>query len=97
MAMSPQPFASTRADQAHKHRVHFVRSSQVLSVGQLFDPNVYYSFNVPIEDRPPQFYWNSHGPWQACSKPCQGRSFLAEFGGCEVSRYCVHFSSFTDK
>ncbi|XP_008144491.2 A disintegrin and metalloproteinase with thrombospondin motifs 9 isoform X1 [Eptesicus fuscus] len=45
---------------------------QVLSVGQLFNPKVYYSFNVPIEDRPPQFYWNSHGPWQACSKPCQG-------------------------
>ncbi|XP_006779208.1 PREDICTED: A disintegrin and metalloproteinase with thrombospondin motifs 9 [Myotis davidii] len=45
---------------------------QVLAVGQLFNPKVYYSFNVPIEDRPSQFYWNSHGPWQPCSKPCQG-------------------------
>ncbi|XP_045145747.1 A disintegrin and metalloproteinase with thrombospondin motifs 9 isoform X1 [Echinops telfairi] len=45
---------------------------QVLSVGTLSQPNVRYSFNIPIEDKPYQFYWNSHGPWQACSKPCQG-------------------------
>lgn len=45
---------------------------QVLSVGKLFNPDVRYSFNIPIDDKPQQFYWNSHGPWQACSKPCQG-------------------------
>ncbi|KAM7063007.1 A disintegrin and metalloproteinase with thrombospondin motifs 9 isoform 4-T4 [Molossus nigricans] len=45
---------------------------QVLSVGQLYSPDVRYSFNVPIEDKPQQFHWSSHGPWQACSKPCQG-------------------------
>ncbi|KAF3829001.1 hypothetical protein GH733_003265 [Mirounga leonina] len=45
---------------------------QVLSVGKLYNPDVRYSFNIPIEDKPQQFYWNSHGPWQACSKPCQG-------------------------
>ncbi|KAK7817569.1 hypothetical protein U0070_024479 [Myodes glareolus] len=45
---------------------------QVLSVGKLYNPDVRYSFNIPIEGKPQQFYWNSHGPWQACSKPCQG-------------------------
>uniref|UniRef100_A0A0P6J9Z7 A disintegrin and metalloproteinase with thrombospondin motifs 9 preproprotein n=1 Tax=Heterocephalus glaber TaxID=10181 RepID=A0A0P6J9Z7_HETGA len=45
---------------------------QVLSVGKLYNPDVRYSFNVPIEGRLQQFYWNSRGPWQACSKPCQG-------------------------
>ncbi|KAB0390408.1 hypothetical protein E2I00_014850 [Balaenoptera physalus] len=45
---------------------------QVLSVGKLYNPDVRYSFNIPIEDKPQQFYWNSHGPWQACSRPCQG-------------------------
>ncbi|KAM9593052.1 A disintegrin and metalloproteinase with thrombospondin motifs 9 isoform 1-T1 [Trichechus inunguis] len=45
---------------------------QVLSVGKLYNPDVRYTFNIPIEDKPQQFYWNSHGPWQACSKPCQG-------------------------
>uniref|UniRef100_A0A5F9DRL7 ADAM metallopeptidase with thrombospondin type 1 motif 9 n=1 Tax=Oryctolagus cuniculus TaxID=9986 RepID=A0A5F9DRL7_RABIT len=45
---------------------------QVLSVGKLYNPDVRYSFNIPIEDKPQQFYWNSHGPWQPCSRPCQG-------------------------
>uniref|UniRef100_A0A8C5W4B4 GON domain-containing protein n=1 Tax=Microcebus murinus TaxID=30608 RepID=A0A8C5W4B4_MICMU len=45
---------------------------QVLSVGKLYNPDVRYSFNIPIEDRPQQFFWNSQGPWQACSRPCQG-------------------------
>lgn len=48
---------------------------QVLSVGKLYNPDVRYSFNIPIEDKPQQFYWNSHGPWQACSKPCRGIYF----------------------
>uniref|UniRef100_A0A803VXE0 ADAM metallopeptidase with thrombospondin type 1 motif 9 n=1 Tax=Ficedula albicollis TaxID=59894 RepID=A0A803VXE0_FICAL len=24
------------------------------------------------QDKPQQFYWNEHGPWQPCSKLCQG-------------------------
>ncbi|KAJ1110188.1 hypothetical protein NDU88_007543 [Pleurodeles waltl] len=45
---------------------------QVLSVGNLYNPDVRYTFNVPIEDKPQQYFWNPHGPWQACSKLCQG-------------------------
>ncbi|XP_067397827.1 A disintegrin and metalloproteinase with thrombospondin motifs 9 isoform X1 [Emydura macquarii macquarii] len=45
---------------------------QILSVGNLHNPDVRYTFNVPIEDKPQQFYWNIYGPWQACSKLCQG-------------------------
>lgn len=46
--------------------------SQVLSVGNLYNPDVRYTFNIPIEDKPQQFYWNIYGPWQPCSKVCQG-------------------------
>ncbi|XP_053325323.1 A disintegrin and metalloproteinase with thrombospondin motifs 9 [Spea bombifrons] len=45
---------------------------QVLSVGNLYNPDVRYTFNIPIEDKPQQFYWNPYGPWQACNKLCQG-------------------------
>ncbi|XP_028575323.2 A disintegrin and metalloproteinase with thrombospondin motifs 9 isoform X3 [Podarcis muralis] len=45
---------------------------QVLSVGNLYNPDVRYTFNIPIEDKPQQFYWNIYGPWQHCSKLCQG-------------------------
>uniref|UniRef100_A0A3B3BTR9 ADAM metallopeptidase with thrombospondin type 1 motif, 9 n=1 Tax=Oryzias melastigma TaxID=30732 RepID=A0A3B3BTR9_ORYME len=45
---------------------------QVLSVGNLYNPNVRYSFNIPIEDRPQQFFWDAYGPWQECSHLCQG-------------------------
>ncbi|XP_074140277.1 A disintegrin and metalloproteinase with thrombospondin motifs 9 isoform X2 [Sminthopsis crassicaudata] len=45
---------------------------QVLSVGNLYNPDVRYTFNIPIEDSPQHFYWNSYGPWQACSRLCQG-------------------------
>uniref|UniRef100_A0ACB8EH31 Uncharacterized protein n=1 Tax=Sphaerodactylus townsendi TaxID=933632 RepID=A0ACB8EH31_9SAUR len=44
---------------------------QVLSVGNLYNPDVRYTFNIPIEDKPQQFYWNIYGPWQPCSKVCQ--------------------------
>uniref|UniRef100_A0A7M4FG01 ADAM metallopeptidase with thrombospondin type 1 motif 9 n=1 Tax=Crocodylus porosus TaxID=8502 RepID=A0A7M4FG01_CROPO len=46
---------------------------QVLSVGNLYNPDVRYTFNIPIEDKAQQFYWDVYGPWQACSKLCQGR------------------------
>ncbi|XP_034725712.1 A disintegrin and metalloproteinase with thrombospondin motifs 9-like [Etheostoma cragini] len=45
---------------------------QVLSVGNLYNPDVRYSFNIPIEDKPQQFLWDSYGPWQECSRLCQG-------------------------
>ncbi|MGH0133046.1 UNVERIFIED_CONTAM: hypothetical protein FKN15_036208, partial [Acipenser sinensis] len=45
---------------------------QVLSVGNLYNPDVRYSFNIPIEDKPQKFFWNPYGPWQECSKRCQG-------------------------
>lgn len=47
-------------------------STQVLSVGNLFNPDVRYSFNIPIEDKPQQFFWDAYGPWQECSRLCQG-------------------------
>ncbi|XP_058855652.1 A disintegrin and metalloproteinase with thrombospondin motifs 9-like [Acipenser ruthenus] len=45
---------------------------QVLSVGNLYNPDVRYSFNIPIEDKPQKFFWDPYGPWQECSKRCQG-------------------------
>lgn len=44
----------------------------MLSVGNLFNPDVRYSFNIPIEDKPQQFFWDAYGPWQECSRLCQG-------------------------
>lgn len=58
-------------------------SSQVLSVGNLYNPDVRYTFNIPIEDKPQQFYWNVYGPWQPCSKLCQG--------GCWRRLFCPGF------
>uniref|UniRef100_A0A8C5D8N8 Peptidase M12B domain-containing protein n=1 Tax=Gouania willdenowi TaxID=441366 RepID=A0A8C5D8N8_GOUWI len=48
-------------------------SVQVLSVGNLYNPDVRYSFNIPIEDKPQQFFWDAYGPWQECSRLCQGK------------------------
>ncbi|XP_056591435.1 A disintegrin and metalloproteinase with thrombospondin motifs 9 isoform X1 [Triplophysa dalaica] len=45
---------------------------QVLSVGNLYNPDVRYSYNIPIEDKPQQFFWDVYGPWQECSLLCQG-------------------------
>ncbi|KAG7478040.1 hypothetical protein MATL_G00076160 [Megalops atlanticus] len=45
---------------------------QVLSVGNLYNPDVRYSYNIPIEDKPQQFFWDAYGPWQECSRLCQG-------------------------
>uniref|UniRef100_H3B3P8 ADAM metallopeptidase with thrombospondin type 1 motif 20 n=1 Tax=Latimeria chalumnae TaxID=7897 RepID=H3B3P8_LATCH len=44
---------------------------QVLCVGNLYNPDVRYSFNIPIEDRTDQFAWDPYGSWQECSKVCQ--------------------------
>ncbi|KAI1890950.1 hypothetical protein AGOR_G00158860 [Albula goreensis] len=45
---------------------------QVLSVGNLYNPDVRYSYNIPIEDKPQQFFWDANGPWQECSRLCKG-------------------------
>ncbi|RXN04231.1 A disintegrin and metallo ase with thrombospondin motifs 9 [Labeo rohita] len=45
---------------------------QVLSVGNLYNPDVRFSYNIPIEDKPQQFFWDVYGPWQDCSLLCQG-------------------------
>ncbi|TSK13404.1 A disintegrin and metalloproteinase with thrombospondin motifs 20 [Bagarius yarrelli] len=45
---------------------------QVLCVGNLYSPDVRYSFNIPIEVHQEQFVWDPSGPWQECSRMCQG-------------------------
>ncbi|XP_038235081.1 A disintegrin and metalloproteinase with thrombospondin motifs 20 isoform X3 [Dermochelys coriacea] len=45
---------------------------QVLCVGNLYNPDVRYSFSIPIEERSDLFTWEPYGPWQECSKMCQG-------------------------
>ncbi|XP_075786355.1 A disintegrin and metalloproteinase with thrombospondin motifs 20 isoform X3 [Pelodiscus sinensis] len=45
---------------------------QVLCVGNLYNPDVRYSFSIPIEERSDLFTWDPYGPWQECSKMCQG-------------------------
>ncbi|KAM9311710.1 A disintegrin and metalloproteinase with thrombospondin motifs 20 [Gastrophryne carolinensis] len=45
---------------------------QILCVGNLYNPDVRYTFNVPIEDKSNQFFWDRYGLWQVCNKICQG-------------------------
>ncbi|KYO47658.1 A disintegrin and metalloproteinase with thrombospondin motifs 4 [Alligator mississippiensis] len=45
---------------------------QVLCVGNLYSPDVHYSFSIPVEERSDLFTWDPYGPWQDCSKMCQG-------------------------
>ncbi|XP_054845182.1 A disintegrin and metalloproteinase with thrombospondin motifs 20 [Eublepharis macularius] len=45
---------------------------QVLCVGNLYNPDVHYSFNIPVEEGSDLFTWNPYGQWQECSKMCQG-------------------------
>lgn len=46
--------------------------SQVLCVGNLYNPDVRYSFNIPIEEHREQFVWDPSGSWLECSRVCQG-------------------------
>ncbi|KAJ7407992.1 hypothetical protein WISP_123543 [Willisornis vidua] len=41
-------------------------------LGNLYNPDVRYSFNIPIEDGSDLFTWDPYGPWQDCSRMCQG-------------------------
>uniref|UniRef100_A0A673I6B9 A disintegrin and metalloproteinase with thrombospondin motifs 20-like n=1 Tax=Sinocyclocheilus rhinocerous TaxID=307959 RepID=A0A673I6B9_9TELE len=45
---------------------------QVLCVGNLYNPDVRYSFSIPIEEQSEQFVWDPSGPWQECSRMCHG-------------------------
>ncbi|KAK2492449.1 hypothetical protein MC885_010158 [Smutsia gigantea] len=45
---------------------------QVLCVGNLYNPDVRYSFNIPMEEGSDLFMWDPYGPWQDCTKMCQG-------------------------
>lgn len=45
---------------------------QVLCVGNLYNPDVRYSFNIPIEEHREQFVWDPSGSWLECSRACQG-------------------------
>ncbi|XP_077425592.1 A disintegrin and metalloproteinase with thrombospondin motifs 20 [Vanacampus margaritifer] len=45
---------------------------QVLCVGNLYNPDVRYSFNIPIEEHREQFLWDPSGPWLECNRICQG-------------------------
>ncbi|XP_056293354.1 A disintegrin and metalloproteinase with thrombospondin motifs 9 [Pseudoliparis swirei] len=62
---------------------------QVLSVGNLYNPDVRYSFNIPIEDKPQQFFWDAYGPWQDCSRLCQGERKRKIFCSRESDRAVV--------
>uniref|UniRef100_A0A3B3VED0 ADAM metallopeptidase with thrombospondin type 1 motif 20 n=1 Tax=Poecilia latipinna TaxID=48699 RepID=A0A3B3VED0_9TELE len=44
----------------------------VLCVGNLYNPDVRYSFNIPIEEQGEQFVWDPSGSWLECSRLCQG-------------------------
>ncbi|XP_034625701.1 A disintegrin and metalloproteinase with thrombospondin motifs 20 isoform X4 [Trachemys scripta elegans] len=54
------------------HRLEEELILQVLCVGNLYNPDVRYSFSIPIEERSDLFLWDPYGPWQECSKMCQG-------------------------
>uniref|UniRef100_UPI0037E8F759 A disintegrin and metalloproteinase with thrombospondin motifs 20 n=1 Tax=Semicossyphus pulcher TaxID=241346 RepID=UPI0037E8F759 len=45
---------------------------QVLCVGNLYNPDVRYSFNIPIEEHREQFVWDPSGSWLECNRNCQG-------------------------
>ncbi|KAF6117232.1 ADAM metallopeptidase with thrombospondin type 1 motif 20 [Phyllostomus discolor] len=45
---------------------------EVLCVGNLYNPDVRYSFHVPVEEKNDLFTWDPHGPWQDCTRMCQG-------------------------
>ncbi|KAL0968043.1 hypothetical protein UPYG_G00261570 [Umbra pygmaea] len=45
---------------------------QVLCVGNLYNPDVRYSFNIPIEEHREHFVWDPSGSWLECNRICQG-------------------------
>lgn len=47
-------------------------------MGNLYNPDVRYSFNIPMEEKSDLFTWDPYGPWQDCTKMCQGTLVLNE-------------------
>ncbi|XP_054631701.1 A disintegrin and metalloproteinase with thrombospondin motifs 20-like isoform X1 [Dunckerocampus dactyliophorus] len=45
---------------------------QVLCVGNLYNPDVRYSFNIPIEEHREEFVWAPSSSWLECNRICQG-------------------------
>jgi len=43
-------------------------------VGNLHNPDVRYSFNIPIEEHREQFVWDPSGSWLECNRICQGKT-----------------------
>lgn len=43
-------------------------------MGSLYNPDVRYSFNIPIEEHKEQFVWDPSGSWLECSRICQGKN-----------------------
>lgn len=43
-------------------------------MGNLYNPDVRYSFNIPIEEHKEQFVWDPSGSWLECSRICQGKN-----------------------
>ncbi|PKU40449.1 disintegrin/metalloproteinase [Limosa lapponica baueri] len=65
---------------------------QVLSVGNLYNPDVRYTFNIPIEDKPQQFYWNA---WHIARKSeCTAQCGL---GYRTLEIYCSKYSRLEGK
>lgn len=53
-------------------------SVEVLCVGNLYNPDVRYSFSIPVEEKSDLFTWDAYGPWQDCTKMCQGTLVLSK-------------------
>uniref|UniRef100_A0AAQ4QK56 ADAM metallopeptidase with thrombospondin type 1 motif 20 n=1 Tax=Gasterosteus aculeatus aculeatus TaxID=481459 RepID=A0AAQ4QK56_GASAC len=49
-----------------------IQDELVLCVGNLHNPDVRYSFNIPIEEHGEQFVWEPSGSWLDCNRICQG-------------------------
>ena len=61
-------------------------------MGNLYNPDVRYSFNVPVEEKNNLFAWDPHGPWQDCTKMCQGTLVLKETEVCACAYHWGYFS-----
>lgn len=47
-------------------------------MGNLYNPDVRYSFNIPIEEHREQFVWDPSGSWLECNRLCQGKILPGE-------------------
>lgn len=52
-------------------------------MGNLYNPDVRYSFNIPIEEHKEQFVWDPSGSWLECSRICHGKNSAWQPSLCE--------------